>query len=148
MWFHGASTGAPLVFVVTLVMGGLTVVALPESVERLGWGPRASFAMLFSVGLAGFAIPSLFAVDSGIAAFLSFMLFFGVAWFFAERAGHEKNVRLVVFALALRIVIASFELFEDLFVTGIVLVGCGAGALLWSRHKWASESQVTKGGEA
>lgn len=73
-------------------------------------------------------------MDSGLFAFAAFLLFWGLAWYLSERAGASRSSRLAVFLIAARVVIASFELFESLLVTGGVLVGLGACALAWSRH--------------
>jgi uncharacterized membrane protein len=139
MWLHGASAGAPLFVLLALACFALQVVSLPRESERLGWGGRAELSVLVGLGMIGFALPAAFPSDSGFAAFVSFVAFFYFAWFLAERQDREIIARLAVFALGARVVIASFELFEDLFVTGTVLVALGVGAVLWSRHRWTKQ---------
>ncbi len=115
----------------------LTVVfATPDSVERIGFGSRTQVVGLFVLGIGLSVIPMGLPWESGVAAFASFVLFWAAAWALAEKAGQFGNARFAVFVLAFRIVIASFELFESLYLTGIVLVAMGCAAIAWSRHKW------------
>jgi hypothetical protein len=103
--------------------------------------------ILFGVGLLLAVLPLGLSLESGALAFVSFVLFWGLGWYFAEQAGATKNARLAVFLLGGRVVIASFELFESLLVTGGALIGLGALALVWSRHSLRQvASKEVKGG--
>lgn len=132
-WIHGQE-GNLLFWALGPVSFGAIFVAAPKIVEQIGWGSGRQVQILFGTGLALTVLPMGLSVESGFFAFLAFLLFWGLAWYFAERADATKNARLAVFFIGARVVIASFELFESLLVTGGALIGFGALALVWSRH--------------
>lgn len=141
VWLDGESS-SPILWGLGLASLLALALATPNSVEHIGFGSRKHVVGLFGLGILLSIIPMGLPVESGVAAFVSFVLFWAAAWALAEKAGHIANARFAVFALGIRIVIASFELFENLFLTGIVLVGMGCAAIAWSRYKW----NVTTGG--
>jgi uncharacterized membrane protein len=130
--------GSPVLWALGAVSLGSLVWALPSSAQQLGWGNLQRTRGLLAWGVALAVIPLGFPVESGFLAFLAFLLFWGAAWYLAESAHHVRNARLAVGAMGIRIVIASFELFESLLFTGLLLVGLGAAALAWSRYKWST----------
>src|SRR5690606_17755265 len=95
--------GAPLLWGLGAVSAASLAGALPSSVEQLGWGNRQKVRALLVWGIALAVIPLGFRVESGLLAFFSFLLFWGAAWYLAERAGHIKNARLAVGAMGIRI---------------------------------------------
>lgn len=139
-WFHG-DDGKLLFWVLGGVSFGAIFVAAPPSLAHIGWGSLKQVRILFAVGLALAVLPMGLPVESGFGAFVAFLMFWGLAWYFAEQAGSTKSARLAVFFIGGRIVIASFELFESLLVTGGVLIGLGALALVWSKHSLRRVSQ-------
>lgn len=134
---HGMARGEPVIWLFTLGSFLTLALLMPEHVEELGFGKKGPVLGLCAWALLGLGLPAGLPVDTGIGAFAAFLSFFALAWYLAERASDERNIRFCIFALGMRIVVASFELFENLLITGIVLVGLGALALLWSRKKWA-----------
>lgn len=140
LWFVGAfgaltwldeGLGAPL-----LGLAGLLAVALLFGVT-LGRGRSFGFASefellaLFVVGALGALLrPALGLPTSGFAAFSSFVVFWGLVWFFAHRRDDLGQVRLAIGLLAVRIVLASFELFESMLITGLVLAAIGGSLLV------------------
>ncbi len=139
-WFHG-DDAKPLFWVLGGLSFGTIFVAAPPSLSQLGWGSAKQVKLLFGLGIALAVLPMGLPFESGFAAFVSFLIFWGLAWYIAEQAGATRSARLAVFVIGARVVIASFELFESLLVTGGVLVGLGGLALAWSRH---SLKQVTE----
>lgn len=131
-WWHGGDAH-PELWAVGAASAAAVVSALPAEVRALGWGERRHVAWLFGLGGVLAVLPLGLRVDSGVLAFFSFAGFFCLAWFFAERHGSTGATRLAVAALGLRIVAASFELFESLLVTGSTLMALGALALFFTR---------------
>lgn len=135
--------GTPILWCFGIVSIAAVFFAMPSTIERVGFGSRAQLLGLCSGAIALAILPMGLQVESGLAAFIAFGIFWAAAWWLAEAAGHLGNARLAVFALGVRVVIASFELFESLLVTGAVLVALGIAALTWSRFKWnGSNSEV------
>lgn len=132
-WFHN-DEGKFVFWALGLLSSGAIFVSAPPALQGIGWGSVRRVQLLFGVGILLMVLPLGFSVESSFAAFVSFVLFWGLAWFLAERAGSTKNARLAVLFIGGRVLIASFELFESLLVTGGVLVGLGLLALVWSRH--------------
>lgn len=132
-WFHGEE-GKFWFWGLGLLSFLAIFFAAPESLRQIGFGSQRQVTALFGVGILLAVLPLGFAVESGFAAFLAFVLFWGFAWYLAEQAGGAKNARLSVFLIGGRVVIASFELFESLLVTGGALIGFGVLALVWSRQ--------------
>ncbi len=104
--------------------------------KELDLGPPAVSLGLFAFASALTVVPlAAFRVESGVLAFFSFMAFFAAYFWAAHQAENDKAVRLAVAMLGGRVVIASFELFENLLVTGLVLMGLGAAALVATRKR-------------
>lgn len=143
-WFHG-SDGALWIWGLGLLSFLAIFVAAPESLREIGFGSRKQVQALFGAGLFLAALPLGFRVESGFGAFAAFVLFWSFAWYLAEQAEDGKNARLAVFLIGGRVVIASFELFESLLVTGGALIGFGVLALVWSRQ---SMRRITEKGVA
>lgn len=139
-WWHGGGAHPLLWAVGAAALGGI-LFALPPQVRGLGWGERKHAMILFAVGGALAVLPLGLKVDSGFLSFGSFVLFFGLAWLFAERHGRTGPARLAVTALAIRVVAASFELFESLLVTGLTLIAIGAAALFLTRKRLFSNDE-------
>lgn len=133
-WWHGGDAH-PLLWAVGAAALGGVLLALPAQVRELGWGDRRHALLLFALGGSVAVLPLGLKVDSGVLSFVSFVLFFGLAWLFAERHGRTGPARLAVTALAIRVVAASFELFESLLVTGLTLIAMGAVALFLTRNR-------------
>jgi hypothetical protein len=131
-----AHSASPLLWGLGLVSLATLWFATPVSVERIGYGSRKHVVGLFMLGLILSVVPMGLPYESGVLAFVSFVIFWAAAWALSEQAGHIANARFAVFVLGIRIVIASFELFESLYLTGIVLVSMGCAAIAWSRYKW------------
>lgn len=132
-WFQNED-GNLLFWALGLLSFGAIFISAPQALQRLGFGSVRRVQLLFGVGLFLAVLPMGFSVESGFAAFVSFVLFWGLAWYLAEQAGAARNARLAVFLIGGRVVIASFELFESLLITGGALIGFGVLALLWSRQ--------------
>lgn len=132
-WIHGEE-GMFLFWALGPVCFGAIFLAAPKTLGQIGWGSARQVQVLFGTGLALTVLPMGLSVESGFMAFVAFLLFWGLTWYFAEQSDHPKNARLAVFFIGARVVIASFELFESLLVTGGALIGFGALALVWSRH--------------
>lgn len=104
--------------------------------EELDLGPPRVSLGLFAFASVLTVVPlAAFRVESGVLAFFAFMAFFAAYFWAAHRAENDKAVRLAVAMLGGRVVIASFELFENLLVTGLVLMGLGAAALAATRKR-------------
>jgi hypothetical protein len=125
----------PWILIAALV---LTLGALASQTKLL----RDRSAMLATIfGLVHFAGGITTAGPTGVARqLLGFVLFaaFAICWIVYEgRQGHKRAVNFGLFALSLRILIAFFQLFDDLtttgvslLLTGMVLIGC---AMAWRR---------------
>ncbi|MEO0424237.1 MAG: DUF2157 domain-containing protein [Pseudomonadota bacterium] len=138
----GSSDGHPILWAIGLVMGGAVLLATPRDVAALRWRSRPTLLALVALGIVLALIPLGLDVRSDYGAFIafaSFVLFWGAVAYVADRSGEGRRARIAVGLLAIRVVVASFELFESLLVTGVVLVSLGACALLWSRLAWSSK---------
>ncbi len=144
-WFHG-DDGKVLFWALGAIASGAIFAAAPQSLAQIGFGSAMQVKVLFAVGLALSVLPMGFSVESGFLAFVAFLTFWGLAWYFAEQSGSVRGARWAVLFLGGRVVIASFELFESLLVTGGVLIGLGVLALAWSKHALGRESrEVARG---
>lgn len=145
-WFHGED-GALWFWGLVILAFFAIYFAAPEGLSEIGFGSRKQVAALYGAGLLLAALPLGFQVESGFGAFVAFVLFWAFAWYLAEQAGAGRNARLAVFLLGGRVVIASFELFESLLVTGGALIGFGVLALVWSRQSMRriAEKGVARG---
>lgn len=102
--------------------------------EELDLGPPPVVLGLFAFAslLTGVSLAA-FRAESGALAFFAFVAFFAAHFAAAHRAENERAMRFSVFMIGARVVVASFELFENLLVTGLVLMGLGAAALAATR---------------
>lgn len=125
-------------FVVLGVLGAIAVSALLYGKEGQDFelGPWPVVAGLFALGVLQVILPlGIVRTESSFLGFAAFILFFGAYFWAAERANNESGVRLAVGLIGLRVVIASFELFENLLVTGAVLASLGTFALILTRRR-------------
>jgi hypothetical protein len=139
-WLDGGD-GAPLLWLLGLVSAAVVVVSTPQAVQRLGYGSRGAAVSLFGAGIMMTVVPMGLPIESGFMAFVSFLLFWSGAWLLAEKSDNLRGARFSVAVIGLRIVIASFELFESLLITGSVLVALGGAALFWSRLRWSTAAE-------
>lgn len=121
-----------------LALGVLAFAALWFSLRPLApllsLGGLRPLSALLGVGIFSFAVPAAIQPDAAIVAFFFFCGFWGLYWFFADRAGESGGVRLAIAFIAGRILVASFELFEDMRITGITLVLLGGASIYLARR--------------
>lgn len=121
-----------------LAMGAVALCALWFSLRSLApllsLGGLQPMRALLGVGIVSFSVAAAIQPDAPIVAFLCFCLFWGLYWYFADRAHQLSRVRLAIAFIAGRILIASFELFEDMRVTGVTLVLIGGISIYLSRR--------------
>lgn len=140
LWFDdGRGAAAPALGVGCLLSVVVVAWGAPGAAASVGFGSRSRLLALVATALATGALAGSLELESGFAAFLAFCLFWGLAYRFAEDEGHGGTARFAVMLLALRIVMASFELFESLLVSGLTLVVLGAAALLLARRGLGTE---------
>jgi len=126
--------GLPAFALLGLGAFALLALALHGQGTRLGLGSDNEARLLLGVGLLGMVVPLVIGnLNNGFLAFLAFAAFWGLTWFFAERAASPRLVRLAIGLLAFRVLLASFELFESMLVSGLVLVGLGIALLVVTR---------------
>jgi hypothetical protein len=134
MWLGDSEQNAPA----QLALGAVAFCTLWFSLRPLSLllslgGLRPTSAAL-GVGIFSFAVPAAIQPDAPIVAFLFFCFFWGLYWYFADRAHQLGEVRLAIAFIAGRILVASFELFEDMRVTGVTLVLIGGVSIYLSRR--------------
>lgn len=143
--WYGNADPAPTFLPLLLVCGAALYPALRGQGPHLGFtGDRPLFILLASGLLLSFLPVLLGFPSTAFGGFCAFFLFWSLFWYFAQQAHKQKQVRLAVTLLGLRIVIASFELFESLLITGLVLAACGATVLLLTRSHWKSADAQEK----
>ncbi len=136
-WLH-SQPGVPILWLAGVAIATLVWLTTPLDADTLGWGTKNQVRQLILLGLFGALLPLGLSIDSRVGAFVSYGAFWSFAWFLSEKSQHQGLARLSVAALGLRILVASFELFDSLMITGCVLMGLGATVLFMVRKNWNS----------
>jgi uncharacterized membrane protein len=131
-WIHDGAAH-PLSFGPALVTWTAAAPGLLSAGPRLGLGTGGRALGLAAAGLSILVVP-LFVPDlhNGFLAFVTFCGLWGAVWWCAEQARSARVARIAVGLLAGRILLASFELFDSLLVSGLVLLAMGVALVLVS----------------